>query len=232
MYLCLVFFNIALCEELGKFLCMHKIAWKNKNFNYRYDAIVYAVAVSLGFATLENILYVFSNQANNGSGLTVALSRMLLAIPAHLMFAIAMGVFYGLLKNAANKKNACGTVMLSILTLIVPIILHGIYDFCLMVENVWYILLFFAFVVFMDIAGLIIIIASSKTDKAIAAAEQNHQYNCVEVCSNKELEKAGCDESIVAKTDDVVSKSCPYCDESYEKLVAQRCPNCNAYLNY
>ena len=78
---------VAPAEELGKFLVLRLITWKNKNFNYNYDAIVYAVFVSLGFAALENIEYVFL------SGWSAAIMRMFTAVPGHACFAVFMGFF-------------------------------------------------------------------------------------------------------------------------------------------
>ena len=56
---CFIF--VSLVEEGNKMLFLKRITWNNKEFNYIYDAIVYAVYVSLGFATIENIFYVFYN---------------------------------------------------------------------------------------------------------------------------------------------------------------------------
>ena len=71
---------VAPAEELGKFIVLRSITWKNKHFNYSYDAIVYAVFVSLGFAALENITYVF------GSGVGTAFLRMFTAVPTKSAF--------------------------------------------------------------------------------------------------------------------------------------------------
>ena len=63
---------VGLIEEGSKFFFLYRFTWKDKAFNYRFDGIVYAVFVSLGFAALENVFYVF----NYGTG--VALQRALL----------------------------------------------------------------------------------------------------------------------------------------------------------
>ena len=113
-------------EELGKFLVLRLITWKNRNFNYSYDAIVYAVFVSLGFALFENIEYVFTG------GLTAALVRMFSAVPGHACFAVFMGYFYSKAKYASltnNRKKCASFTLLSIFT---PIVIHGVYDAILM----------------------------------------------------------------------------------------------------
>ena len=53
------------------------------------SGIVYAVMVSMGFATLENILYVYSY------GYETGVLELLLAVPAHATFAVLMGYFMG-----------------------------------------------------------------------------------------------------------------------------------------
>ena len=113
-------------EELGKYFVLRIISWKNKNFDYSFDAIVYAVFVSLGFACLENINYVFSNGAGT------AFLRMMTAVPGHACYAVFMGYFYGKSKYAlltGNKGRYAGFTLLSIF---VPIVTHGVYDAILM----------------------------------------------------------------------------------------------------
>lgn len=122
---------VAPCEELGKFLVLRLMTWKNRNFNYSYDAIVYAVFVSLGFAALENIGYVFL-----GNGVVTAIIRMLAAVPGHACYAVFMGYFYSKAKYAAltNKKGKCAASFL--LSILVPVLMHGIYDAVLFVADV------------------------------------------------------------------------------------------------
>ena len=82
------FLVVAVVEEGAKFLFLRWRTWKDPNFNYRFDGIVYAVFLSRGFAAFENISYVM------GYGLTAALYRAVLAIPAHMGFAVYMCYFY------------------------------------------------------------------------------------------------------------------------------------------
>ena len=85
----MAFVVVAAVEEGTKFIFLKARTWHNPNFNYRFDGIVYAVFISLGFAAFENISYVF------GYGLSIALTRAVLAIPGHMGFAVFMGLFYG-----------------------------------------------------------------------------------------------------------------------------------------
>ena len=84
------------------------------------DGIVYAVCVSLGFAALENILYLFDN-ANDF--VTVGIVRAIFAVPGHFCDGILMGFYYSLVKFTTHNRTRN-----IILTLLAPILLHGAYD--------------------------------------------------------------------------------------------------------
>ena len=134
------FLVVALSEELCKFAVLRLRTWKNPNFNFTFDAVVYAVTVSLGFATLENILYV----TGNGT-IGIAVMRGILSVPGHAIDAVFMGWFYGLAKRqeclgdlSGKRKNIC-------LSLLFPILTHGFYDFCLTEGSDLFIIIFFVF---------------------------------------------------------------------------------------
>ena len=122
------FYGVALVEEAGKFLILMTGTWKSKHFNYLFDGIVYAVVVSLGFATIENIFYVAAG------GVSTAIARALLSVPGHAIFGVCMGYFYGLAKRAELRGLKDASVTNLLLALVVPTIIHGTYDFLLSVE--------------------------------------------------------------------------------------------------
>ena len=130
-------------EELFKFLVLYLLVWKNPNFNEKFDGIVYAVFVSLGFAGVENVLYVLDG------GMQTALTRAITAVPAHAIFGITMGYYLGI---AHMYKELKGKYLAR--ALLVPILLHGIYDFILMVEIGWLLLLFVPYVIVLYIMGM------------------------------------------------------------------------------
>jgi protease PrsW len=132
----------AFTEELFKYLAFYLIIWKNKNFNELFDGIIYAAFISLGFACVENIMYVFS------SGAGVALLRAFTAVPGHALFGIVMGFYFGLAKFNPDKAKKYFW-----LAILVPIMLHGAYDFFLMAEDGLMLLLFIPFIVFLWIFG-------------------------------------------------------------------------------
>ncbi|WKD84859.1 Protease PrsW [Polaribacter huanghezhanensis] len=53
------FVVVALVEEFSKYIIVRYYAQRNKEFDEPFDGIVYAVMVSMGFAAIENIMYVF-----------------------------------------------------------------------------------------------------------------------------------------------------------------------------
>ncbi len=118
------FLIVALVEEFSKFVFVRGILYNNLNFNEPFDGIVYAVMVSMGFATFENILYAFSG------GMEVAIVRMFTAVPAHATFAILMGFYLGKAKFE-HKKSHYAFHALGVATL-----LHGAYDYFLFISFV------------------------------------------------------------------------------------------------
>ncbi len=86
------FFLAAIPEEISKWLVLYWIVWKSREFDEHYDGIIYAVFVSLGFALVENIMYV----VNRGMG--VALIRAVLSVPGHGSFGVLMGYYFSLAK--------------------------------------------------------------------------------------------------------------------------------------
>ena len=141
-------------EELFKFLVLYFMIWKNKNFNEPFDGIVYAVFISLGFALIENILYVI-----NG-GMEVAVLRAFTAVPAHALFGVAMGFYF-----AKAKYKPASRVFNILLCLLIPIILHGSYDFILMSGNSILITLFIPYMIYLGYQGLKMINASSEDSR-------------------------------------------------------------------
>ncbi len=144
------FFGAAIPEELAKLLMLWLLLRRCGDFDERYDGIVYASAVGLGFATFENILYL----ASSGFGFfQVAISRAFLAVPGHFAFAVIMGYYYSKQHfswKAEEKKSACIKMWLY------PVLLHGIYDaicFASGLSETWsviltFVLLFFCFRLF------------------------------------------------------------------------------------
>ncbi|RMG67458.1 MAG: protease PrsW [Bacteroidetes bacterium] len=118
------FIVVAMTEEGMKYLVLRWYNYPHREFDEPYDGIMYGVAVSLGFAAIENILYVL----NGGMG--TGLIRMFTAVPAHASFGAMMGFFVGRAKFGSRRP------MLDRLKgLLVAIIFHGLYDYFLFLGN-------------------------------------------------------------------------------------------------
>ena len=115
-----VFIGIALVEEGVKYFFLKKYLFNKPDFNEPMDGIVYAVMISLGFATVENIFYVFNHP---GQEIQVAVMRMFTAIPLHAVCGIILGYFVGLAKFSDNSKP------LLYKGLFLATLVHGLYNY-------------------------------------------------------------------------------------------------------
>lgn len=111
------FVFIALIEEGSKFLALRLYGYNRRSFDEPLDGIVYGIMVSMGFATLENVVYVFEY------GLSTALIRIFTAVPAHATFGVIMGYYVGKAKfDFINRR------MLLLKSVLVSTLAHGFYD--------------------------------------------------------------------------------------------------------
>lgn len=153
--------GVALVEEGLKFIVLFFVTRKNKNFNSLFDGLIYAVFVSLGFAALENVFYVLEN------GWINAVTRALMSVPGHMFFAVLMGYYYSLwhmhekakLQERSFKKvflirdsspEFSGGKYLG-LSLLMPILAHGLYNYCCSLGTLLSMIVLFVFLIFLYI---------------------------------------------------------------------------------
>jgi len=153
------FVGVALVEEGFKFLFLIWATKNNKNFNCLFDGMIYAIFISLGFAALENVMYVSQYGMGN------AVMRAFLAVPGHMFDAVLMGYYYSmwhikdqvvryerdlkarnLIRAYTPETEVSGSIWACIL---VPTLAHGFYDFCCTLDSWIAVLVFYAFVIFM-----------------------------------------------------------------------------------
>ena len=120
---CQAFIVAGFCEEFIKLLIVMKFAYTSVYFDETMDGIVYTIVASLGFACIENILYVIEG------GLPVALLRGVSAVPLHAVSSGIMGYFIG--KSKFSKSNSR---FLIVKGLIIAIFIHGSYNFVLFIS--------------------------------------------------------------------------------------------------
>jgi len=119
------FIVAGLTEEYFKRLVVLKYPYQTKYFNERLDGIIYSVFASMGFATVENIVYVVYRYANNPH---VGLYRGIFSVPAHAVFAITMGYYLSLAKYNTDEKDKRINLRRSFY---MPALLHGAFNFIL-----------------------------------------------------------------------------------------------------
>ncbi len=142
------FLIIALTEEYLKRMAVKLSAYKSKEYDERLDGIVYSVVASLGFATIENIMYVL--QYTDSLPL-IWLTRALLSVPAHMLFGITMGYYLSMSKFCSNPVLAKRYIHLS---LWVPVGFHGLYDVLALSGNAFFILLLLPLMIFLWIYNI------------------------------------------------------------------------------
>jgi RsiW-degrading membrane proteinase PrsW (M82 family) len=125
--------GVAIIEEFSKLLMTYLVGYNNKEYDEVFDGIVYAVFVSLGFACFENVLYLL---AANSGGLginpyTLGVMRGFTAVPSHAADAVLMGTYLSIAKTYRLKGNKSKEKKNLILALVIPMLAHGFYDFCL-----------------------------------------------------------------------------------------------------
>ena len=115
------FYNAAIPEETAKLIMLWLLLRKNVEFNQNIDGIVYAVCIAMGFAGLENVMYIFNTEEEPWQA--IAITRCLFAVPGHYIFGVLMGFFYSIVhfrpKRYGKYKN---------MIWIAPLLAHGLYD--------------------------------------------------------------------------------------------------------
>ncbi len=155
------FLVIALSEEYVKYRAMRMRTWNNPEFNYRFDGVVYAVFASLGFAAAENVLYVA------GLGLGVAVIRAVTAIPLHCITGVFMGHHYGMAKYLESRGQTEEAGRHGRLSILVPVLIHGFYDFAASYDSDFLSMTFLIFVIVVDVVAIRSVKRYSRTDDVI-----------------------------------------------------------------
>lgn len=157
----LYFGIVAFAEETSKYIMLRRTSWHSPEFNCMFDGVVYAVFVSLGFALWENISYVLNY------GLSNALIRAVTAVPGHACDGVFMGLFYSVAKKHERLGNKKMTGLFSTLSVLVPAVLHGFYDYILSVEAGVATWIFYGFIAVLFVSSIILVSKMSKKDRYI-----------------------------------------------------------------
>jgi RsiW-degrading membrane proteinase PrsW (M82 family) len=117
------FLVVGPCEEISKFLAVRLFVYDHEEFDEPLDGVIYAAAAALGFASLENVLYVTDWHTGHVLWGTLGV-RSLFALPGHVIFAATWGYALGR-KKFDRRYPLLGMVLAASL-------LHGLYDFLLL----------------------------------------------------------------------------------------------------
>lgn len=155
------YLSTGLLEEFFKWFVLYYAVYQHIAFDEPFDGIVYGAAVSLGFATAENIFYLV------GNGVEHAIGRALLPVPSHALFGVIMGYYLG--KSKFSEKRTSKWMWFS---LFIPVFLHGSYDYILITQEHWlyYIMPFMIFLWWLGLRKV-------KKARAASAAHLKNQYN-------------------------------------------------------
>ena len=166
---------IAIIEEMSKYIVITIMCFKNKYFKNPYDAIMYAVCISLGFAFVENIMYI------NNYGMGVAISRAIFSIPAHASFGIIMGYYLGVSKLCRDKGEANASALTRYSAFFIPLIFHGFYDFLLNFNTESIYIIFLIYVIIMYAFVILLLFRLNRVDDKWLRHQKNDSIPVYEV---------------------------------------------------
>ncbi|UJF25683.1 glutamic-type intramembrane protease PrsW [Planococcus sp. 107-1] len=114
-------------EEFFKWLVLIIAVYRHIDFEDPYDGILYGASVSLGFATVENVLYLLE------FGLQTAFIRAFLPVSSHALFGVVMGYYLGRAKFT-NSNDGRKWLFWSLLA---SLVLHILYNSILYSNTSW-----------------------------------------------------------------------------------------------
>jgi len=126
-FLSMAVFVAPVTEEAAKFLCVRWTVYNRSEFDEPVDGMVYATAAALGFASIENVLYVLNSWASSGAeiGVLVLTGRSVLSVPAHALFSSLWGLALGWHKKRKTYKSS----LMVVVGLLGSMVLHGLFNY-------------------------------------------------------------------------------------------------------
>ena len=159
------FWGIAFVEETFKWIAMFAMSYRSKKFDETYDGIAYGAFSSMGFACIENLLYVVL-----GFSVVTGILRAITAVPGHFCYGVIMGYFMS--KARYNKENGKSGIIYILLSILIPTALHALYDYLILDDTGLNILIWFVLIIAMFISCFILIIRAAKNNAPIGAPEE------------------------------------------------------------
>lgn len=141
------FLLAAIPEELAKLIMLWLLLRKNPHFDEKFDGIVYAVCIGMGFAGIENVMYLVGG-IEDGTWIGTGIARALFSIPGHFLFAVMMGYYYSLYYWGIDRSPKAKAMIL-----VAPVLAHGLFDgilFCMDVNEGLAVFCLFLFLYFFN----------------------------------------------------------------------------------
>lgn len=154
------FILTASIEEFFKWFIFYYMIYRLADFDHPYDGIVYGVSISLGFATVENVLYLLNY------GVEFAIGRAILPVSSHALFGVIMGYYFGRAKFTSNRK------LFLWISLTVPILLHGIYDYILLQFQKNWLMIMVPFMLYLWLSAMRKVKSANKNEIIIPKTTQ------------------------------------------------------------
>lgn len=159
------FWGIAFVEEIFKWIAMFAMSYRSKKFDETYDGIVYGAFSSMGFACIENLLYVVL-----GFSVVTGIFRAITAVPGHFCYGVIMGYFMS--RARYNKEKGKSGIIYILLSILIPTALHALYDYLILDDTGLNILIWFVLIIAMFISCFILIIRAAKNNAPIGTPEE------------------------------------------------------------
>lgn len=158
------FWGVAFIEEIFKWIAMFAMSYHSKKFDETYDGIVYGAFSSMGFACIENILFVVL-----GFSMLTGIFRAITAVPGHFCYGVIMGYF--LSKARLNKENGKSSILYILLSIVLPTLLHALYDYFILASTPLSILAWIVFMIITFTGCFILIKKTAKNNVPIGVPE-------------------------------------------------------------
>ena len=134
------FISAALIEEGIKLITLRLTLFRNPDFKEKVDGITYAVFLGLGFATVENLIWI--------TNFEIGLVRAFTATPAHALFGVVMGYYLGRYKFEKDNQKLLYQAFW------VPTLLHGLYNLLILTGQIWGVIFFIPYVAYLWVRGI------------------------------------------------------------------------------
>ena len=153
-----MFLVVAPAEEFCKRFAVMRAAWKHPAFNYRFDAVLYCTASALGFAALENFLYIMDMDF---------FGSVFRLIPVHTICGIFMGVYLGQAKAAEANGDLTQKRRYLWLSFLIPVLIHGFFDFGVSTGNDMVVIGTFLTILVLTVVGFYTLKKSAREDRPL-----------------------------------------------------------------